>query len=184
MLKSVKLFLMRKGPVILLVVLSLILFFILGVRYGQRVEKTNKEIAQLLKITPAQKPSPTKPVSYLTYANSTCDLEFVYPSNYKILKEQNESASFSINNKDAAFAFSCEETNPFEILETEKVATEEVQFQNKPLQVKSTQKNGQKYLFFSLRNPVNSKTVYFIAEEPLYPLIEASLEFKNITAQE
>src|SRR3989344_2576673 len=98
----------RKGPYILLVVLLLILFFILGVRYGQRVEKANKEIAQLLKITPLQQPSPTKPVSYLNYTNAACDLEFVYPSNYKILKEQVESASFSSNKKDAVFAFSCE----------------------------------------------------------------------------
>lgn len=168
----------RKGPYILLIILLLILFFILGVRYGQRVERANKEIAQILKITPVKKPSPTKPIAYLTYINATCGLEFVYPSNLKVLKEQEESASLSSNGQVAALAFSCEKTNPFEKLETEKVATEEIQFQKQSIQAKSTQKDGQKYLFFSLKNPINAKAVYFIVEENLYPLLASTLNFK------
>lgn len=169
-----------KGPVILLVSLSLVLFFILGVRYGQRVEKQNKEVETLLKTSPPISPQPTVVTSFKKYESAGCNLEFVYPASYTLLKEQDESVSFSTNREDAGLAFSCEKDNPFSKLQTDKVATEEVQFQQKPLQAKSALLNGQKYLFFSLRNPVSAKDVYFIVEENLYPLIEGSLKFRNI----
>lgn len=43
---------MKIKSYIFLVILTIILFFILGVRYGQKVEKNNKIVDYILSITP------------------------------------------------------------------------------------------------------------------------------------
>ena len=94
----------KNGPFYLISGLLLILFFIVGVRYGQRVEKTNKNISAILSTTP-------KPIKYdfKKYKNEKCNLEFSYPSNLKINKETTTSAEFK-NNKNAVLNFSCDAT--------------------------------------------------------------------------
>ncbi|MEK7634015.1 MAG: hypothetical protein AAB437_04190 [Patescibacteria group bacterium] len=55
---------MKTKSYVFLFILLLILFFILGVRYGQKVEKNNKIVDYILSITPyptyTPYPSPTK----------------------------------------------------------------------------------------------------------------------------
>ncbi len=88
----------RFGPYFLLTILAVLLFFILGVRYGQRVEKENKKINYILSLTPTKSPTPTKeaspsaiPSGFKKFLDKECGVEFLYP----------ESALFS---------FSCEKT--------------------------------------------------------------------------
>ncbi len=92
----------KKGPFYLISGLLLILFFIVGVRYGQRVEKTNKNISAILSTTP-------KPTSYeyKKYKNDFCALEFSYPNNLKLSKETTSSAEFK-SKKVAVLNFSCD----------------------------------------------------------------------------
>jgi hypothetical protein len=55
---------MKNKPHLLLIFLAVILAFILGVRYGQGVEKNNKTVDYLLSITPTHSSSPTpRPIS-------------------------------------------------------------------------------------------------------------------------
>lgn len=105
----------KNGPFYLISGLLLILFFIIGVRYGQRVEKTNKNISAILSTTP-------KLIKYefKKYKNEKCNLEFSYPSNLKINKETTSSGEFK-NNKKTVLNFSCDATsgskvkiNPFQ----------------------------------------------------------------------
>ncbi len=95
----------KNGPFYLISGLLLILFFIVGVRYGQRVEKTNKNISALLSTTP-------KPIKYeyKKYKNELCNLEFSYPSTLKINKETTSSAEFK-SKKNAVLNFSCDKKN-------------------------------------------------------------------------
>ncbi len=85
----------KKGPYILLGVLLLILIFILGVRYGQNVEKTNKTISYVLsltpKLTPTLQPSPT-PISYATSSSKIWRIKYIYPSNLKVKEDASKSA--------------------------------------------------------------------------------------------
>ena len=94
----------KNGPFYLISCLLLILFFIIGVRYGQKVEKTNKNISAILSTTP-------KPIKYeiKKYNNEKCNLEFSYPSNLKINKETTTSAEFK-NKKNTVLNFSCDAT--------------------------------------------------------------------------
>lgn len=83
---------MSKKPVIFLIFLFLILFFILGVRYGQKVEKANKTIDYIIsltpKITPTQTPTPT-PIKIEEYKSKRWGLKFKYPTNLKIIESTN-----------------------------------------------------------------------------------------------
>ena len=67
--------------------LIVILAFILGVRYGQKVEKNNKVVDYVLKITPTiPVPSPT-PIKYVDYKSKKWGLKFTYPAGLEIKED-------------------------------------------------------------------------------------------------
>jgi hypothetical protein len=70
----------------------------LGVRYGQKVEKTNKVIDFILSITPTQSPTPTPTIGYQQYKSPRWGLKFKYPDNL-ILKESTRQAEILIEPK-------------------------------------------------------------------------------------
>lgn len=82
---------MKLKSYLLLFVLVLILTFILGVRYGQKVEKTNKVINYVLSITPTNVPTPT-PIKYATSESKIWKLKYTYPSFLKIKEDPTKSA--------------------------------------------------------------------------------------------
>lgn len=89
----------KKAPWILLLFLLLILIFILGVRYGQKVEQTNEAVSYYLTVTPQAAVSPTSvPLKFATYKNKFCGIEFTYPNSLSV-KETTSSAAFMRNNE-------------------------------------------------------------------------------------
>lgn len=134
-----------------LVLLAIVLFFILGVRYGQNIEKANKVISFVLSITPTQKPTPV-PIAFVEYKHATCGAQFLYPNTLAKENETSTSARF-VDGKQLALAFDCKKgSNIFSALATPQTATEEVP------------------------NPRNGKTIYFVVEKSLLPLLQKSLE--------
>ncbi|OGK30985.1 hypothetical protein A3F29_04450 [Candidatus Roizmanbacteria bacterium RIFCSPHIGHO2_12_FULL_33_9] len=86
----------RRGPYYFITALLLILFFIVGVRYGQRVERTNKEVSVILSITPS--PSPSIDISkFEKYESDLCNIEFLYPLTLQLV---DSSLSADINSKE------------------------------------------------------------------------------------
>lgn len=82
---------MKLKSYIFIIVLIIILTFILGVRYGQRIEKNNKVVDYLLKITPTKPiPSPT-PVKYIDYKSKKWGLKLTYPAGLEIKEEATSS---------------------------------------------------------------------------------------------
>lgn len=77
---------MKPKTYIFVFFLLLVLFFILGIRYGQYVEKQNKVIDYLLKITPTKLPTitPFPTIAYTEYKSRRWGLKFVYPKDLKI----------------------------------------------------------------------------------------------------
>ena len=69
--------------------LIVVLFFILGVRYGQRVEKNNKVIDYLLSITPSPSPPPSPTISYKEYKSKRWGLKFTFPAGLEIKESTN-----------------------------------------------------------------------------------------------
>jgi hypothetical protein len=82
----------KPKTLVLIVVLLLILFFILGVRYGQKVEKANKVVDFLLSITPPPTPTKTPTPTLLIfeeYKSKRWGLRFKYPKNFEIKESTN-----------------------------------------------------------------------------------------------
>ena len=81
---------------LLIFFLALLLVFIIGVRYGQKVEQANKTIHYLLSITPTPTqttPTPT-PISYQEYKSRRWGLKFKYPANLQIKESINTAEIF------------------------------------------------------------------------------------------
>ena len=94
----------KPKTLVLIVILLLILFFILGVRYGQKVEKANKVIDFILSITPPPKPTNTPmptPLIFEDYKSKRWGLRFKYPKNFEI-KESTNSPEILIAPKEAS----------------------------------------------------------------------------------
>ena len=86
---------MQKTPLILLLSLTAVLIFIIGIRYGQHVESTNKQNAYNFSLTPLPQPTTQpKQIKYGVYTHKLCEVEFVIPDNLKKLKESTVSATF------------------------------------------------------------------------------------------
>ena len=74
---------MKKASYFFIFFLIIILVFILGVRYGQRVEKANKVIDSMTKISPTITASPT-PITYKEYKSKKFGIKFTYPADLDI----------------------------------------------------------------------------------------------------
>ena len=160
-------------PYFFLGFLLLILLFIVGVRYGQHVEKTNKLTSYLVSIIPSATPAPsTVPLAFKTYKQSPCGLQFLVPTSFTTVKEGSEGAML----QDAGtikVSFECLK-QPAQIQST---PSQTILFQKKMISVKEM---GSLYVF-TLRNPYNNLPVMFSVEKALYPLLEKSLEFMSNT---
>lgn len=157
------------GPYILLGLLSLTLIFILGVRYGQKVEKTNKLIEYVINF-PTPQPT-TIPLDFNTFTHRECGIKFLYPLTLEIQTNSSESAVL-VENKNHMIQISCIKI-PAKPAERKNIATEEVQLKNKKIIAETT--NGQ--LSFNLINSLNGKTLSITIAKNLYPLFERSFEF-------
>jgi len=78
---------MKTKSYVFLFVMILILIFILGVRYGQNVEKNNKVVNYLLSITPTPKPPTPTPVKYKGYKSKKWGLKFTFPVGLEVKED-------------------------------------------------------------------------------------------------
>jgi hypothetical protein len=86
---------MKLKSYLLLFVLIVILFFILGVRYGQKVEKTNKTINYLLSITPTKTPTPSPtPYEIITQKSKKYGIKYNFPSFLELFEDPTSAAVF------------------------------------------------------------------------------------------
>jgi hypothetical protein len=100
-------------PYIFLALLFAILLFILGVRYGQKVEQVNKTIAYLVKLPPSPTVVPTlPPLGFSAYTHTGCGISFLVPNLIEKTNEGSTSALFSSQERKLALAVSCEK-KPF-----------------------------------------------------------------------
>lgn len=170
----------RLTPYIAFGIMLIILFFILGVRYGQQVEKTNKTINYLISrfppspLSPSSPPSP--PLNFLSYDHKGCGIKFIYPSSLKKQKESSLSAEF-VENKEKVLTVDCDPASLFApIVKDDKIASEEIKLNNKPIRVKlNHEKAGDSYVF-QIKNSYG-KSIYVSILKSLYPLFEKSFEF-------
>lgn len=103
----------RTIPYIFLAFLGAILLFIVGIRYGQHVEKINKTVSYLISIPPSPTTSPTTvPLAFGDFTHTGCKVSILIPNDLVKTKESSTSAVFSNKKGDLALALSCEK-KPF-----------------------------------------------------------------------
>ena len=151
-------------------VLFVILAFILGTRYGQKVEQTNKAINYLISLPPTKPPPTPIPLEFKTYENKVCGIRFLLPSTINIQYESSRSAKFNENGV-MTFQFDCRPA--IGLGDDEKIATQEIKFQNKKILAGKSADSVR----FIVSNPKNGKSIYVNINQSLFPLFEKSLEF-------
>ncbi|MFZ1549724.1 MAG: hypothetical protein WAT72_00735 [Microgenomates group bacterium] len=98
----------NRAPLALLFGLTAVLVFIVGVRYGQHVESTNKQNAYNFSLTPLPQPTTQpKQVKYSMFTHKLCKISFVIPDTLKKIKESSVSAIFE-ENSNTVLSFTCD----------------------------------------------------------------------------
>lgn len=159
-------------PYLFLILLTIILFFIIGVRYGQKVEKANKTIDLLVSIAPTTTTAPTsRPLAFKTYARSACGIRFLYPSTLEIDREGTNGAM--LREKEAVkLSFDCDPKN-----KTVVQATDGARMTFQKQSVTATLKNDM--YFMSVRHPLSGRIILISVDKTYYPLLEKSIEFTS-----
>lgn len=170
---------MKKQSYILLIILIIVLVFIIGVRYGQNVEKSNKIIDFISSISPTKPPPPSPTQTLLEFKNyehSDCGVQFTIPSVFNKDKETTTSAKFSQNNL-PEIEFACEKDEKIQkILDDKKIASQEFKLNKLNIKAKKVKEDKQTYLYFQLTNYIKNKTIFFKISGLFLPLFQKSFE--------
>lgn len=167
----------KPGPYILFFILVAIIIFIIGIRYGQNVEKANKIIDFEASIPPTKSIPTDIPLEFKNYKNSDCGIGFIYPANLTIQGSSSDSASF-ISNNEILIQIACKKNkNGIEsIKKQDNVATNEVEFKKKKIIIDKSDDNGKTYYSFKLLNQKKNTSTTITIEKKLFPLFESSYE--------
>lgn len=172
---------MKPQSYLIIFILFAIAVFIIGVRYGQRVEYENKQFRFALSITPVKITVTPPPMDTLigqsSFSHKDCGISFLYP---QILKKESESktgAKLSTpDSKEGRISFTCNQnkTQYEKDLQVIKIKNK-MKFQGKEIDVYTS---GDVYSFM-LYNNLNSKYILFKIDNRLYSLLEKTLEFSK-----
>ncbi len=139
-----------------------VLFFVLGVRYGQKVEKVNKTLNYYLSLPPTKPPQTPAPLKFQTYSSKGCGIKFLYPASMRVDMEATYSGVL-VEEKNEKVNFNCEAKNKLaDLLSNGQTATNEAGITT-----------------FKIYNTINGKNIYFSLSDSLYPLINSSLKFTS-----
>lgn len=174
---------MKKRSYIVLALLFLILAFIGGARYGQRVEQVNETISFIVSITPVQITTTPQPidnfVKYNQYTHAGCSLRFLYPD---ILSVKDSSISGTLKEekaKNVQITFECSSRKDVldKKVDLAKVSTVSAQFQKRNLQMYKREVNKQNYFVFNEKHPYKNMYIQYTVKENILSLLEKTLEY-------
>lgn len=175
---------MRKQSYILLIILFVAVFFIIGVRYGQRVEKFNKVVAALPTPTnpPTETPTPTlRPSleSYLSFKHDDCNIKMLIPDSFTIKEKASDSAKIlSKESGESVLTLRCAQ-NPstlrtlVDTIDTKNITTASLTFQGKKVEAREDSKN----YYFVVSNPLRTMSIFFSVNKNVYELLNETLTF-------
>lgn len=148
--------------------------FIIGVRYGTKVEQANKTIPYLqkLSLTPV---NPTPTIQYLTYKLEGCKVQFTYPSYLVKSYEKPRGISLDNSQKQTILTLNCSPELAVAEPETEKITTEEIKLKNKKTTA-TIPKEG--FLRFIIQHPQKRTITIVTIHKSLYSLFESSFQFQ------
>ena len=161
----------KKGPIIFIAVLAVVLVFILGFSYGKTIESENKAIAYLLSITPSLPTSKTPFNNYLSLKHTGCEVDFLYPSYLNIKKESSNEAALESDDSSQFVRLNCsisKTTIP-------NGSSESIEISNQP----GTKNIIKDLSILTIKHPKTEKYITASMSAGLSPLIEKSFEFSS-----
>jgi len=165
------------APYIFLGILLTVFVFILGLRYGQKVEKTNKAINYLISLPPTKSVPTNIPLEFKTYENKDCHIRFLYPSEL-IIKNVGSNSAELVEDKMTTIKLSCQMKNDLtSLLENKKLATQEIKLGERKILARISKQTNNSLLIFTVQNPKTGQRIYLGVDTRLYPLFDKSLEF-------
>jgi hypothetical protein len=168
----------RKTPYIFIALLIAIIIFIVGTRYGQKVEKTNKTINYLLSITPTKiiTPSAAPTISYNLYTHEGCNISFLKPS-YLAIKKETSTSAFLISDKKEKIEFNCSIDKKDLLKVDQKIATNSVDLNNKKYAGVKTSQEKNTITNIVILSPDKKETVNVSSNNNLFSIIEQTFNF-------
>lgn len=172
---------LKKISVIFLLTLFITLVFIIGVRHGERIEKTNKVFNYLISIPPSPTLQPTQTkLEFRTYKHNGCKIQFLHPS--FLIKQKTSSQSAKFEGNFQSLEFDCSRNSVDKLLGVKNLATLEVKFDQKNLQArvrpdKRVEKEAGPTLLFNIVHPGTKRNIFVEISKSIFPLFEKSLEF-------
>lgn len=161
----------RSLPYLFLAFLFAVLLFILGIRYGQRVELANKTIRYLISIPPTPTLQPTiASLSFSEYKHPGCAISFLLPNTLDKTKESSTSAVFIDKKMVLTVALTCE-NKPLVMLKTERSINI-----NKSIRAFETQTKDT--VSYRLIHPITGKMITLTILKQYVPLVEKSVSFQ------
>ncbi len=162
---------MKKGPLILLSVLIITLFFILGMQFGKRVKTADEALKLLLTIAPSPSPINQAPIApFQDFESSTCSFSLLYPEKLHVTKTSSVSGEFIDENQHAIISFKCKERLALQSEATSSVTLDDakgVQFQDSDLTT------------IQIEHPTKNFSVVLTFQTVYLELIERTFKFKN-----
>lgn len=171
-------------PYFFLLVLFLIIVFIIGIKYGKKIEQSDKRIHYLVNIKPSPTVTPIlePTITYITFIHEDCGISFLYPSYLEKISQSSDSAQIGGNFSN--IAINCSKTTAISPTDTEKIATQSLTLQNKKIIATKKQisegKIDMDVLFFTVKNSNNNTNVSISIDSRLYPLFEKSFSFNPL----
>ncbi len=163
----------KKAPYIFLLVLFIILVFVVGIRYGQRVERTNRAIDYLKKYLPTQAPTPE--AEFTTITHDECGVLFLAPKSL-IIKKSKDGLTADENGK-TVISIQCLARDKDGKKPEENIATESVHFANEDIVAKVIKRDGATLYNITINHPKNGKIVSMFVKKSLFPLFEKTFAF-------
>jgi hypothetical protein len=166
-------------PYLFLGILLLILIFILGVKYGKKVEVTNRELKFIhgLTLTPTPSPIPTKPVAFSMYTNKECGIQFLYTKELLVNEASFEAHFKETGTQSDLIYINCAKTSILpKLIEENKLATQEMKLKNQTIKTYVKGTDAEK-VTFQVKNPSNGKLITVVIDKNLYPLFENTVQY-------
>jgi len=179
---------MKKGSYLFLFILIIILIFIIGMRYGQRIERTNKMVDSLMRITPQQITTTPIPlidlISFTTYTHKGCGVKMLYPKKLSVLTESSQEAKLGVIKNIPSIVLLCDKSrNALDsALSSYKTIVSSRSAQLATVRAtfyKHKTTNDAVPISVLMRHPQTGVYILLTVDERLIPLIQETLEFTS-----
>lgn len=167
---------MKIGSTLLVLILSGVLIFILGVNHGKTVKVADEVMQIISTITPvkSQESFESENWTYKEYINTDCGFSFIYVGLMKIQESTSEATLSYADDPTVKLICSDKQNNSIK-----QDANKAIEIRLQQLNTKGFPMKDSNNIYFTVKNPFMKKYVTFTVNKQFLPLIEKTLRFNK-----